>query len=233
MRVAIVQPQYFPHLAMIDKIDLADKVVLFDNTQFKKRYFEHRNRLKLKDGVVWITAPVHAHQKDEIKDVRLVESEQWMRKHQETIRHCYAKAPYLEECWPMLEVVWTKPDWRLASMAFISMWVLSRLYGTHAKFEWASDLAPIPSKPIGRFLADLTVAAGGDTYLSGASGREYFTVEDLACFAEAGVTVEFQDFRHPVYQQGPGEFIPNLSSLDLLMWHGPNAMQILRQANGR
>jgi len=39
--------------------------------------------------------------------------------------------------------------------------------------------------------------------------------------------VVFQSFNHPVYHQLYGDFIPNLSLLDLLFNCGPNSLKIL------
>ena len=50
----------------------------------------------------------------------------------------------------------------------------------------------------------------------------------LEQFAEAGITVLRQSYTHPVYAQLHGDFVPFLSSLDLLLNHGPAGLDILR-----
>jgi hypothetical protein len=52
-----------------------------------------------------------------------------------------------------------------------------------------------------------------DRYLSGVGARAYFEPEP---FAAAGIEVLWQNFKHPIYPQLYGEFIPGLSSIDLL-----------------
>jgi hypothetical protein len=56
--------------------------------------------------------------------------------------------------------------------------------------------------------------------------RAYF---DPAPFAQAGMEVIWQEFSHPVYSQQFGEFLPYLSTLDVLMNHGAEeSRKILR-----
>lgn len=68
---------------------------------------------------------------------------------------------------------------------------------------------------------------GCHRYLSGVGARDYF-VQEL--YDEAGVEVIWQDFQHPVYKQQFGDFIPYLSSIDLLFNCGiEESRRILRR----
>lgn len=83
------------------------------------------------------------------------------------------------------------------------------------------------SDPTGRLVA-LCRAAGADTYLAGAHGAGYM---DLAQFAAAGIEVLAQHYEHPVYPQIHGEFVPQLSALDLLLTVGDQSLAILQKGN--
>jgi hypothetical protein len=64
-------------------------------------------------------------------------------------------------------------------------------------------------------LCDLTLYAGGSTYLAGGGADDY---QDEAVFVEKGVELRYQEFKHPVYfQKGGREFVPGLSIVDTLM----------------
>jgi len=60
-------------------------------------------------------------------------------------------------------------------------------------------------------------AVGAETYLSGAGGRAYL---DTKLFADAGISVVFQDFKYPVYSQLYGDFVSDLSVVDYLFCTG-------------
>jgi xanthine dehydrogenase iron-sulfur cluster and FAD-binding subunit A len=66
--------------------------------------------------------------------------------------------------------------------------------------------------------------------------KEVLTVEGLSgferdvysnAFAEAGIEVTFQDYRHPTYPQLHGEFVSHLSVVDLLFNCGPDSYEVI------
>ena len=61
--------------------------------------------------------------------------------------------------------------------------------------------------------------------MSGDAAREYL---DVDLFARHGVAVEWQNYRHPVYPQQHGAFLPFLSALDLLLNCGDDSASILK-----
>jgi hypothetical protein len=66
------------------------------------------------------------------------------------------------------------------------------------------------------------------TFLGGLGGSRGYL--DLDAFKAAGIGVQWQEFKHPTYEQcGEAAFIPGLMSLDLLFNRGPRAVDYLRQ----
>ena len=63
---------------------------------------------------------------------------------------------------------------------------------------------------------------GADHYLSGPSGQDYLNAE---VFSSHGVAIDYHQFTHPIYSAPI--FQPYLSTLDLLMNHGPHSRKIL------
>jgi len=61
---------------------------------------------------------------------------------------------------------------------------------------------------------DLCRHFGAQRYLSGEQGRGYLVESH---FDEAGIAIEYQSFKAPVYFQLWGDFIPNLGILDWWM----------------
>ena len=65
---------------------------------------------------------------------------------------------------------------------------------------------------------------GADLYLANNGSSNYI---DSINFIEKGIGFVFQNYKHPIYYQGGQEFLPNLSIIDLLFWHGPKSREIL------
>ena len=82
MIIAIHQPEFLPWLGYFDKMSKVDKYVYLDRVQFKKRYYENRNRIKQDNEVVWATVPVKTKGRYEqiIKDVEIDQTKLWQNK---------------------------------------------------------------------------------------------------------------------------------------------------------
>jgi hypothetical protein len=91
----------------------------------------------------------------------------------------------------------------------------------------ASSFLVDDDDPTGRLVA-LCKAVGADTYLAGGHGARAM---DGKRFADAGIRVLYQAYSHPVYAQQHGDFVPFLSSLDLLLMHGDASLAILRRGD--
>ncbi len=218
MKCAIHQPQFLPWLGYLHKIYHADKFVFLDNVQFKKNEFQNRNRLLVAGTAKWVTVPVSFHFGDTLRETRIAASVPWRKKIMHAIDLNYAKAPYFRQYRDSLGGVLEQEWGNLAELnAATVRWLMecldihtetftsSRLGG--ARFPesrqertpgeaWA--LLPELSQDPTQRLVDICLRVGADTYLSGAGGHTYL---EPAEFEKAGIKLEFQDFRHPVYPQ--------------------------------
>ena len=61
-------------------------------------------------------------------------------------------------------------------------------------------------------------------YLSGPSGKDYLETDK---FAKENIQLEYFPFKHPEYKQRYPGFVPNLSSLDLLLNMGEEAKKFI------
>jgi hypothetical protein len=198
-----------PWLGYFDKIVKSETFVFLDNVQFKKNEFQNRNKIKTAQGWMWLTVPVLYKYPEQINEVKINNRVDWRKKHLRTLAINYHKAPYFHVFFPEVEQFYA------ADSQFISE--------VNKEIAIASALGHLPMEPSER-LAAICESRGADTYLSGAGGRTYL---DLVPFNKRGITVKFQAFNHPLYPQLYGDFIPNLSVLDLLFNCGPESLKIL------
>jgi hypothetical protein len=73
-------------------------------------------------------------------------------------------------------------------------------------------------------IIDICTVVGANNFYTGAAGRTIYNAE---CFQKQNIFLELQDYRHPVYQQLWGDFVPYLSAIDLIFNHGPKSLSIL------
>ena len=227
MKVAIHQPHYLPWLGYLAKWAAADLFVFLDTVQYEKNGWQNRNRIKTADGAQWLTVPVHARFGTRIVDVTVDAEQSWPTRHLRAIESAYGMAPH----WPLIRdalgQLYAERRERLAPTAVASAEFLARAVGVTTPTRLASSLPVVDDDPTGRLVA-LCQAVGADTYLAGGHGATYM---DSKRFAEAGIRVHYQAYSHPVYAQQHGDFVPFLSSLDLLLMHGDASLSILRRGD--
>ena len=225
MTVATVhQPQFLPYLGFFDKVARADVMIALDDVQFHRRGLQHRNRIKSSQGWQWLTVPVLQLTDQLINEVRINPTEPWQRKHLNALRSNYGRAPFFADYSEELTALIQRP-WELlndVNMA-LTRWVMAAL-GIQTPIATSSELRAEGRRS--ELLANLCVALGADTYLSGPGGRRYM---DLDVFAERGVQVRWQEFQCPSYQQPfPSVgFIPDLSVVDVLFCCGREAASLI------
>ena len=56
MKITIHQPEHMVWLGLLDKITQAEKYVALDTVQYRKLYFQNRNRIVTAKGLEWMEA---------------------------------------------------------------------------------------------------------------------------------------------------------------------------------
>lgn len=222
MRIAIHQPQFLPWLGYLDKIDRADLFVLLDTVQFKKNEWQNRNRIRTAQGWQWVTVPVLHDFGQSIMEVRINDKVDWRGKHLRALELHYAHADHRGKL-AGLRAIYDRPWERLADLNIaVLRWLLDG-FGISTPLRLASDMR-LPDEPTER-LIEICRAMGATSYLAGAGAKDYM---DFGKFEAAGIPVEAQEFRHPVYRQCYEPFVPGLSAIDLFLTCGGESLQSLR-----
>lgn len=217
MIVTIHQPDFAPWLGFFDRWRRSDLYIVLDDVQFIRRGWQHRDRIKTAQGEAWLTLPVEKKGKYDqlVSEVRMDNGQDWRARHLRAIGMAYGRAPHFPEVFPAMESIYAAGhelmmDFNLALLDFMAC-----RFKAVAPRRMASSYAVKTVKT--QRLVDLVKAAGGDAYLCGTGSRDYL---DEGLFSEAGISVIWQEYAHPVYSQLYGEFIPRLSGIDPLMMCG-------------
>lgn len=231
MIVTIHQPEHLPWLGFCHKATQAEIFVLLDNVQYRKNYFQNRNRILGANGPLWVTVPVlqRGHTQKTIGEMEIDNDGRWRRKWWMSIYHAYGRAPFFERYGGFFEALMDR-EWRyLADLNEEIIRFLFDALNIRCRLLRASTLPVEGSRS--ELLLAICRHLGAGTYLAGQHGREYL---DEELFKLAGVSVMYHAFEHPRYPQGPAaEFVPNLSVVDLLFRHGPRSRAILAGTEGR
>ncbi|MBW1991062.1 MAG: WbqC family protein, partial [Deltaproteobacteria bacterium] len=148
----------------------------------------------------------------------------------ESLKTAYKHAPYLEEHLDFLEDLFT-PKWeRLVDLNLAVIRHLLSAFQLDVKVVLQSELG-IKAKGT-QLLVELCRALGAETYVILDQVKKHL---DLPLFEQNGIKLRPLKYVPPVYPQLWGDFLANLSSLDLILNCGPKARNFLlhRQPGGR
>lgn len=214
-----------PWLGFFHKIALADVYVILDNVQYRRRYFQNRNKIRTKEGWQWLTVPVEKEKRDAllIKDVAINnENLNWKSRNIQSLYHNYRKAPYFHNYWEEFKATYEKDLFALADLNLSLIKFFFKTLNMEKAIRLASELKVSGEK--GELIFNICTALRAKTYVSGISGKEYL---DLKQFQEAAINIVFQEFHHPIYKQLYDPFIPCMSVLDLLFNYGEKSLDII------
>jgi hypothetical protein len=224
--VAILQSNYIPWKGYFDLINSVDEFVIYDDMQYTRRDWRNRNKIKMSDGLRWLSIPVDVKGKyfQKINETQ-VSDLSWSLDHWKTISQVYSKARYFKEYNNIFEEFYSKnQEKNLSLINFRLMELVNSILGIKTRITWSSDYELLVGQT--ERLLGICQQAGADIYLSGPAAKDYFD-ESLA--EKMGIKVEWMDYSgYPEYQQLYSPFEHGVSILDLIFNEGPNATKFMK-----
>lgn len=218
-------------MGFFHKMALADVYVILDHVQFKKRYFENRNKILTSSGKAqWLSVPVRSKGKylQAINEVEVDDSLPWRKKILETIRHSYHQTPYFPSLFARINsIVQDFDSTRLIdlNMAFINL--IRDELSIDTPLVCSSELLDptLATAPkASNLILELCLKVGATQYFCGPFGRRYLALND---FDRNGIKIEWLAYEPPHYEQHVPGFMSHLSTLDALFNHGPEVRKLL------
>ncbi|MEQ8909257.1 MAG: WbqC family protein [Vicingaceae bacterium] len=218
MKVAIVQPYTFPYLGYFQLIKAVDYFVLYDDVNFIKKGWIHRNRILNNDSDQMFSLPLRkASQNKLINEIDLAIDEKWKASFFKTLRHNYHKAPYFEETYAMVEDVFKETDLKISQLAFKSIKASCHKLGIKTELIKSSEKFgdSIEHKRADRLII-ITKSLEAEAYINPQNGK---TLYDKNYFSDRGVQLYFLSPKFTPYKQYGWQFKPGLSIIDVFMFN--------------
>lgn len=225
--MACHQPSFLPWAGFFIKALLADVLILLDDVQLARGFtWVNRNRLKSDQGEVWLTVPIWRKGRgpQKIREVEVFNDRNWQHKHLHSITQNYAHAPFLPDHRSFLKEIYQRRWDRLVDLNYMVLSYLNGALGVKKKHLLQSELGVQAGG--NELLVELCKRVGGDGYLSTLVSKKHL---DEALFKENNVRIDYVRFVSPIYPQLWGDFIPDLSVLDLLLNCGPESLTIIER----
>ncbi len=221
MTVSIHQPNYIPWIGYFDKIRKSDIFVILDNVQFEKNGFTNRNKIKTGQNPVWLTIPIDLsnHLTNTIKDVRVANIKNWKRKNLNTLKMNYSRTQFFDEVFELYESSLNKEFKYLIELNIELITKINDYLNIQTTIRFASEIENDLSSS--ELILEICKKLNTTTYLSGTGSIKYL---DSDIFIENKINIVQNQVLINSYPQLWGDFVPNLSILDLLFNCGKNSI---------
>lgn len=229
MNVAVMQPYIFPYLGYFNLIEASDLFVFYDDVNFVKKGWIHRNRILLNGNDFLFTIPLdNASQNKLISDIDTKFDDRWRQKFFKNIRFAYQKAPFYEPVSELIHSVFVQND-KIALLNIKSIQAVYDYLGCSFNYYLSSEqFADTKGMDRAERLINITKQAGGQKYTNLAGGQILY---DKSYFAQKGIELQFLESILPAYPQGKQkDFIKGLSIIDILMYNDIDSVKSMFKA---
>lgn len=221
MRLAIMQPYFFPYVGYFSLLAAADRFIVFDPVQYIRHGWINRNRiLKPNSGEAqYINVPLVKHSREiKIRDVRIA-NQPWKRRILRQMEHYRRRAPNFSMVESLVQKCFALETDRIVELNVHCLEQVCRVLGVEFDYlrfdELESKIGPI--KSASDWALEISKVMNASSYINPIGGLKIF---DPAKFFDAGIELEFIQNNLSEYPQGLASFLPGLSILDVLMFNG-------------
>lgn len=229
MKVAIMQPYFFPYIGYFSLIKHTDTFILFDTVQFIRHGWIERNRvLKQNEGWLYVKVPLlNKHQEDLIKDVCINNTIDWKKKIFAQLQHYKKIAPHYFIVIDFVNTIFEKD---YATIVDLNLEVIRRVchylkidkdIKVFSKMNLSIDNPKAPDE----WALNICKSIGNVTeYWNLPGGQSFF---DKKKYVDANIELKFQSVRLTPYNQKKDSFEIGLSIIDVMMFKSSEEINIM------
>jgi len=224
MKLAIMQPYFFPYLGYWQLLNTVDRFVIYDDVNFIKGGWINRNKILINGNPSFITVPlVHASPNKKILDISLVdEQKKWQKKLVKTIANTYRNAPFYKEVFPIVESIIYFDSVNLSDYLCYQLQTLAQFMGIKTKFIVSSRIYGNESLSGQSRVIDICQREQADIYINPIGGLPLY---DCNTFDKNNIELQFLQMKPINDEQCSAPFESNLSIINALMCIGPGEIK--------
>lgn len=222
MKLAIMQPYFFPYLGYFSLIQYTDFFIFFDTPQYIRKGWINRNRiLKANGDETYFTVPIYkAPRETPILNIKIDNRQNWKNRLLGQLS-CYKnRAPYYIQTIEVVQNV-LEGEWiYLSDLCIKSCIEITKYLDMDLKYNIFSkmNLKLETVYEADEWALKITKAMNYDIYVNLIGGVNFFNSDK---YKKTCIGLQFLKNNLPAYKQRIGKFIPGLSILDVMMFCSP------------
>ena len=217
MKLAIMQPYFFPYIGYFQLINAVDKFVFYDDVNFIKGGWINRNRILVNGEIKFFTVPITGVSSfKKTKETRIKRDQffQWKKKMFKTLKQNYGKKKFYLEVIPLIESVLEEDVENIGELAKQSIVEVLKYLEIETNLVWTSEVYNNSDLRREERILDICTKENVRYYYNLIGG---ISIYDKLEFKRKGVQLNFLQSRVKPYKQANENFVPSLSIIDVLM----------------
>ena len=216
MRVAIMQPYFFPYVGYLQLIGAVDLFIVYDNIKYTKKGWINRNRMLQSGKDVMFSLPLRSDSDSlDVRD-RSLAADFNRDKFLNQLRGAYSRAPNFAQVFPMVERAVRHEDTNLFAYLHHALIRTCQHLGLTTPIRVSSTVEIDHGLKNQDKVIALAMAVGATTYVNAIGGLDLY---DRDAFQAKGLELQFIRSRPFEYRQFGDPFVPWLSIIDMLMFN--------------
>ena len=218
MKLAIMQPYFLPYIGYFQLIHAVDQFVVYDNIQFTKKGWFHRNRFLVngEDRMFSVSLRKDSDYLDvvdrELADGFDRESKKIVRR----IEASYRKAPHYGDVMPLVEACFQRRSKNLFRFIYESLELVTQYLGIHTEMIIASAVDIDHTLTSQDKVLAICEKLHANTYVNTIGGQNLY---EPHAFESRGIDLRFIKTKPIEYDQFDRKFVPWLSIVDVMMFN--------------
>jgi len=225
MKLAIMQPYFFPYIGYFQLIAAADLFVVYDDVNFIKNGWINRNRILVNGEPRYINVAIRgASSFRKIKGTDIDPSEMWRERLLKSVEYSYKRAPFFNMVFPVIVEIVRFPSSELSEYLLNSLKGIMRYLEIGTALVESSATYGNDNLRAQERIIDICMREGATEYINAIGGKTMNLYSGEA-FRQRGIDQKFIRSRPIEYPQFGGPFVPWLSIVDVMMFNPLAAIQ--------
>lgn len=218
MKLGIMQPYFFPYIGYFQLINLVDKYVVYDDVNYIKQGWINRNIIMINGKKKMFNLILcSASPNKRINEINIIHDVRNEKKILKSLEMNYAKAPYYDIVYPIIENIISYNESNLALYLFHHLKLLCSYMNISTELILSSSLQKNNCLKGEEKVINICKLLKAKEYYNAIGGLDLYKKEN---FLEQDIDLHFLKTNTDLeYKQFGDVFIPNLSIIDVLMFN--------------
>ncbi len=225
-KIIITQPTFLPYAGYFAPMYFVDEIIFLDDVQFEKRSWQQRNKIKDSKKTIYLTVSVNTKGRfsQKINDVLINPSSKSLDNILKSIYFNYKNSNYFNLYYKEFEKIFSNKNEKLIDLNISLINKINEFLDINNNKIILSSSINSKKKKFD-LIHDIYIKSNATELLSTIGAKKYFP-DNLP----EGMEVKFYEYiEKNMYEQLYGEYVPNLSIIDILFNLGPKAKDLIKK----